>query len=155
MPIPLDERKKPASVKIHVSTGAGLDITWSDGHASHYDFTYLREFCPCALCSDERIKKLNAPVGPTENSAPSPFQLFKPRPGARGAKPVGNYALQIDFTDGHSAGIFSYDYLPDDLPLSGMRILSVSMRALNSREHLPVKPFPPVGWTELAKHWDR
>jgi DUF971 family protein len=24
---------------------------------------------------------------------------------------VGHYALQIDFTDGHSAGIFSYDYL--------------------------------------------
>jgi len=24
---------------------------------------------------------------------------------------VGNYAIQINFTDGHSTGIFSYDYL--------------------------------------------
>ena len=37
--------------------------------------------------------------------------MFKPRPGARAAKTVGHYALQIDFTDGHTTGIFSYDYL--------------------------------------------
>jgi DUF971 family protein len=24
---------------------------------------------------------------------------------------VGNYALQIDFSDGHTTGIYSYDYL--------------------------------------------
>jgi DUF971 family protein len=52
MPIPLDERRKPAKVKVHVSTGAGVDITWADGHASHYDFAYLREECPCAMCND-------------------------------------------------------------------------------------------------------
>src|SRR5258708_39479417 len=57
MPIPIDERRKPASVKVHVSSGAGVEITWSDGHASHYDFAYLREKCPCAMCNDEREKK--------------------------------------------------------------------------------------------------
>src|SRR5262249_32015141 len=57
MPIFLDPRKKPPAVKIHVSTGAGVDITWADGHASHYDFPYLRDECPCATCSDEREKK--------------------------------------------------------------------------------------------------
>ena len=57
MPIPIDERRKPASVKIHVSTGAGVDVVWSDGHVSHFDFTYLRENCPCATCNEERIKK--------------------------------------------------------------------------------------------------
>src|ERR1700687_39491 len=60
MPIRLDERRKPSSVKVHVSSGAGVDITWSDGHASHYDFAYLREKCPCALCNDERQKKRRA-----------------------------------------------------------------------------------------------
>src|SRR5277367_2202306 len=57
MPIPLDPRKKPADVKVHVKSGAGVDITWADGHASHYDFAYLREECPCATCNDERGKK--------------------------------------------------------------------------------------------------
>ena len=57
MPIPIDARRKPASVKVHVSSGAGVDITWADGHASHYDFAYLREECPCAMCNDERMKK--------------------------------------------------------------------------------------------------
>ena len=57
MPIFIDPRKKPASVKIHVSNGAGVDITWADGHASHYDFPYLRDVCPCATCNDEREKK--------------------------------------------------------------------------------------------------
>src|SRR5271169_4044398 len=60
MPTPLDPRKKPTAIKIHVSTGAGVDITWADGHASHYDFPYLREACPCATCNDEREKKAEA-----------------------------------------------------------------------------------------------
>src|SRR5215472_6745013 len=54
MPTPLDPRKKPTSVKIHVSSGTGVDIIWADGHASHYDFAYLRDECPCATCNDER-----------------------------------------------------------------------------------------------------
>ena len=110
MPIPIDERKKPADVKVRVSTGAGVDIVWADQHASHYDFTYLREQCPCAMCNDERNKKAEMKVhgGGTSGMA---LPLFKPRPTARAAKAVGNYALQIDFSDGHSTGIYSYDYL--------------------------------------------
>ena len=38
MPLPIDQRKKPTAVKIHVKTGAGVDIAWADGHASHFDF---------------------------------------------------------------------------------------------------------------------
>jgi len=38
MPTPIDQRKKPKDVKIHVKSGAGVDITWADGHASHFDF---------------------------------------------------------------------------------------------------------------------
>ncbi len=109
MPSLVDNRKKPSSVKIHVSTGKGVDIAWADGHASHYDFVYLREECPCATCNDERAKKADAPaVAP---AAPSPLQMFKPKPGARAAQAVGHYAIKIDFTDGHSTGIYSYDYL--------------------------------------------
>ena len=111
MPIPIDERRKPAKVKAHVSTGAGVDITWSDGHASHYDFPYLREECPCALCNEERGKKQakGSQTAPVISSSALP--MFKPRLAAKAAHAVGNYALQIDFNDGHTAGIFSFDYL--------------------------------------------
>jgi len=109
MPIPIDTRRKPTSVKIHVSSGAGVDIAWSDGHASHYDFTYLRERCPCATCNDEReIRKAFSAAVP---AAPAALPIFKPRPRAQAATSVGNYAIQISYSDGHGTGIYSYDYL--------------------------------------------
>ncbi len=114
MPTPLDARKKPSNVKIHVSTGAGVDITWTDGHASHYDFIYLRENCPCASCGDERAKKaaeFPAPAGTTAPTTSSVLPMYKPKPGARGAQAIGHYAIKIEFTDGHSTGIYSFDYL--------------------------------------------
>jgi DUF971 family protein len=111
MPIPIDSRTKPCSVNIHVKTGAGVDISWADGHSSHFDFSYLREECPCATCNDERGKKeaLKSVAPGFVSSAALP--MFKPKPKAQSATPVGNYAIQISFTDGHSAGIFSYDHL--------------------------------------------
>ena len=109
MPVPIDSRKKPTDVKIHVSTGAGVDITWADGHASHFDFAYLREECPCATCNDERARKQSfAVAGPAAAAA---LPMFKPKPGAKAATAVGNYAIQITFTDGHATGIYSYDQL--------------------------------------------
>ena len=110
MPVELDPRKKPADVKVQVSTGAGVDIAWADGHRSHYDFAYLRDRCPCATCDDQRRKKAAAPVQGSGGPS-SVLPLFKPRPGARAAKSMGHYALQIEFTDGHSTGIYSYDHL--------------------------------------------
>jgi DUF971 family protein len=114
MPIPIDPRKKPAAVKVHVTTGAGVDITWSDGHASHYDFTYLRDECPCATCNDDREKKRQfTGAGPASATA---LPMFKPKPRAKSATTVGNYAIQISFTDGHSTGIYSYDHLRSICP---------------------------------------
>jgi len=123
MPIPIDARRKPAKVKVHVSSGAGIDITWADDHASHYDFAYLREQCPCAMCNDERMKKAvgqekdaqlkkeNAPHGTAPILSSPLLPMFKPRLTAKAAHAVGNYALQIDFNDGHATGIFSFDFL--------------------------------------------
>jgi DUF971 family protein len=119
MPIPLDARKKPTEVKIHVTTGAGVDVKWSDGHRSHYDFAYLREQCPCATCNDERGKKASfAGAGGATTALP----MFKPKPRARGAQVVGNYAIRIDFTDGHTTGIYSYDYLRTICPCEACKL---------------------------------
>jgi len=108
MPTPLDQRKKPTAVKIHVKSGSGVDITWADGHRSHYDFSYLRDHCPCATCNDERAKKesLGSKIAPS-----ALLPMYKPKARAQSATQVGNYAIQINFSDGHSTGIFSYDYL--------------------------------------------
>jgi DUF971 family protein len=116
MPTPLDPRKKPISVKIHVSTGTGMDITWADGHSSHYDFAYLRDECPCATCNDERNKKAELQsTAPGFASSPA-LPMFKPKPRANSATQVGSYAIQIQFTDGHSTGIYSYDHLRNICP---------------------------------------
>ena len=119
MPIPIDARKKPAEVNVHVSTGAGVDIVWSDGHRSHYEFPYLREECPCALCDDERKKKAAAPFaaisGEVARMGPS-LPMYKPQARAGAARAVGQYALQIEFTDGHKTGIYSFAYLREICP---------------------------------------
>jgi DUF971 family protein len=114
MPIPIDARKKPTTVKVHVTTGAGVDIVWSDGHASHYDFPYLRDECPCATCNDERIRK-SAGAGAVHAPAAA-LPMYKPKARAQAATTVGNYAIQITFTDGHATGIFSYDHLRSICP---------------------------------------
>lgn len=113
MPIPIDVRKKPIGVKVHVTSGEGVEITWSDGHTSRYQFTYLRDLCPCALCNDEREKKAHL-KGSMDGGALLP--MFKPRATAKAANAVGNYAIHIDFTDGHSTGIYSYEYLREICP---------------------------------------
>ena len=110
MPTPLDPRKKPTSIKIHVSNGAGVDIIWADGHASHYEFAYLREECPCATCNDAREKKASLGASaPALLSSPA-LPMFKPKPRAQSATKIGSYAIQLNFSDGHSTGIYSYDY---------------------------------------------
>ena len=93
-----------------MKTGAGVDIVWTDGHSSHFDFLFLRDHCPCATCNDERAKKESMGGGVSLASSPL-LPMYKPKARAQAATQVGNYAIQISFSDGHSTGIFSYDYL--------------------------------------------
>lgn len=112
MSVAEDLRKKPVTVRVHVTTGTGVDISWADGHSSHFEFLYLRDRCPCANCKDERTKKTEVEhAAMAATSGTSVLPLFKPKPKARHAEVIGRYAIQLEFTDGHSAGIFSYDYL--------------------------------------------
>lgn len=112
MPLPLDIRKKPIDVKVHISSGTGVDITWSDAHTSHYEFAYLREHCPCATCREEHGKR----EGKSSHVASFALPMFKAKVTARAASPVGNYAVQIEFSDGHSTGIYSFDHLREICP---------------------------------------
>lgn len=102
---------KPASVKVHVTSGEGVEIAWLDGHQSRYDFPYLRDQCPCAMCNDERQKK---DADKTKGGPLLP--MYKERVKARSAKPMGSYAIQIEFSDGHASGIFSFAFLRSICP---------------------------------------
>jgi DUF971 family protein len=115
MPIALDERKKPKSLKVFVSSGEGLEVVWNDGHVSRYTFPYLRDHCPCAMCNDERAKKEKL------GAKTEAFPMYKPRVAAKSATPVGNYAVQIEFSDGHSTGIYSYGHLREICPCEACR----------------------------------
>ena len=72
----------PKSVKVNLTAGTGVDIEWADGHVSHYDFVYLRNACPCAMCNEERGQSGRKP-GELPKPAPGALPIFKPA-----AKPV-------------------------------------------------------------------
>ena len=82
MPTPIDPRKKPKEVKVHVKTGAGVDIVWMDGHSSHFDFPFLRDHCPCATCNDERDKKESMGGGVSLTPSPAPADIQAESAGA-------------------------------------------------------------------------
>lgn len=100
----------PKAVNVHLSTGQGMDITWKDGHQSHYTFQYLRDACPCAMCDQERVKSDREP-GEPEKPKPGALPMFKAAPKPDTASGVGKYAIQFHWNDGHEHGIYSWDFL--------------------------------------------
>jgi hypothetical protein len=48
------EATEPARVRVQKTTGTGMEIDWKDGHQSSWNFTWLRDACPCATCHEER-----------------------------------------------------------------------------------------------------
>ena len=111
MPLPIDPRKTPTDVKVFVTSGEGVIITWSDGHVSRYTFPYLRDHCPCATCNDERGRRAQDQTRSAEL-----LPMYKPRVTAKSATSVGNYAIQIQFSDSHSTGIYSFAALREMCP---------------------------------------
>ena len=93
---------KPLSLK---RDGDGLLIRWNDGVTTFAAFRQIRKQCPCASCVEERAKP------------PNPFRVLTEQEVAAGAPvpvamaPVGHYAYQITWNDGHSTGIYPIDQL--------------------------------------------
>ena len=84
--------------------GDELAIKWDDGSESFVKFETLRRACPCAGCMGETDVMGNLHIGPAKVLLPASFQLKR-------LAPVGGYALQPFWADGHSSGLFSFDYL--------------------------------------------
>ena len=100
----------PAKVRVLLTEGKGLEIDWQDGHRSVWPFVWLRDACPCATCVDERQGEGRA-IGQPRVKAAELLPMYKPPAKPASAQGVGRYALQFNWADGHSAGIYSWDYL--------------------------------------------
>jgi len=82
-----------------------IEITWSDGHTGVYTPRLLRDACPCATCREGRA----APAAPALLPVLAPQETVPL--AVTGMTPVGQYAYSIEFSDGHSSGIYTLDYL--------------------------------------------
>lgn len=101
----------PQPMKLTIKREEGLDITWSDGHASHYSLSYLRTMCPCATCKEVRAegKERKTSLTILPGNYTEPLKIEK-------VEKVGNYALQFQWSDHHGSGIYSYQYLREIMP---------------------------------------
>jgi DUF971 family protein len=100
----------PDKVRVKITEGTGLEIDWQDGHKSNWNFAWLRDACPCATCIDER-KAQGRKAGQPKPKATTLLPMYTPPTKPASAHGVGRYALQFNWTDGHSGGIYSWDYL--------------------------------------------
>jgi DUF971 family protein len=103
---------------IAISKSKGIQIDWKDGHHSAYGLAYLRDQCPCASCTNAH----GAPPG-AQDAPGTPFPMYKPVLKMLGVEPVGNYAIRINWSDGHNTGIYSYEHFRRICPCGECRAL--------------------------------
>ena len=77
-----------------------LKIVWNDNKECIYNLRELRASCQCALCKHEMTGEKLISV----ENIPLDINLVK-------AEIVGNYALHFNWSDNHTTGIYSYEYL--------------------------------------------
>jgi DUF971 family protein len=88
---------KPEAMTVH-SQSRVLEIRFNDGAQFRIPFELMRVYSPSAEVQGH---------GPGQET----LQTGKRDVTLTGLEPVGNYAVQPAFSDGHDTGIFSWDYL--------------------------------------------
>lgn len=98
---------EPPPANIDLKKDRGLTVQWADGATSYYSIAFLRRMSPSADMRQLRdeMKKNPLTVLPSSGRAASGPLV------ATDAELVGNYAIKIVFSDGHSTGLYSWDYL--------------------------------------------
>lgn len=90
-------------LKLKRRNAAVLCSVWPDGFESCILFSDLRDACPCAYCAGEEIMGQKVFKG---------IKTFAPGKNELAAlTPVGNYALQASWKDGHDSGIYTFELL--------------------------------------------
>ncbi|MBL0943099.1 MAG: DUF971 domain-containing protein [Hydrogenophaga sp.] len=87
----------PQDITVHGASRV-LEVSFSDGRRFRIPFELMRVYSPSAEVQGH---------GPGQEV----LQTGKRHVGLLELQPVGNYAVQPTFDDGHSSGIFSWDYL--------------------------------------------
>lgn len=87
----------PQDITVH-SASRVLEVAFSDGQSFRLPFELLRVYSPSAEVQGH---------GPGQET----LQTGKRDVTITDLEAVGNYAVQPTFSDGHSSGIFSWDYL--------------------------------------------
>ncbi len=101
------DRSRPTDITINRERHR-MHITWQDGHRSVYELKWLRLNCPCAECDEQRRQEQDA----------SSFLPLRPAPSFEitNAQLVGQYAIQFTWADGHTHGIYSFEWLRAHCP---------------------------------------
>ena len=86
----------PETIENHAAQGV-LALHWPDGRSAHIAHARLRAMCPCSECRAQR----RAGIEMREDAAVRLAAI----------EPVGAYALNLAFSDGHRRGIYPYEML--------------------------------------------
>ena len=92
-----NQTPRPTEIKLHQKSKV-LDISFSDGKIFNFPCEFLRVYSPSAEVSGH---------GPEQEV----LQTGKNLVNIHKIVPVGNYAIQLYFTDGHNTGLYSWDLL--------------------------------------------
>jgi DUF971 family protein len=98
----------PVPREVEITPVGTIRIVWGDGHVSTHLARDLRAKCPCAGCVDEWSGEVKVKT----EDLPSNLTAGK-------VTRVGNYALTITWSDGHSTGIYAFDRLREMCPCPG------------------------------------
>jgi len=91
-------------IPIHIQIiGNEIALKWNDEKESYLHFEKLRRACPCAGCGGEP-DVMGHVIRPQVTYTPASFVL-------KSYQIIGGYALQPVWQDGHSSGLYSFDFL--------------------------------------------
>ena len=96
---------KPTRITLNKTEGV-LIITWEDGKTCHYPLPHLREACPCAECRGGHAN-MGIANAPDNILTLTPARSYT----VTDLQPIGTYAVQPVWDDGHSSGIYTWEYL--------------------------------------------
>ncbi|OJZ17626.1 MAG: 1-(5-phosphoribosyl)-5-((5-phosphoribosylamino)methylideneamino)imidazole-4-carboxamide isomerase [Thiobacillus sp. 65-29] len=87
----------PTEIKLHQASRK-MEIAFADGARFELPFEFLRVYSPSAEVRGH---------GPGQET----LQVGKREVDISAAEPVGHYAINLFFSDGHDSGIYSWEYL--------------------------------------------
>ena len=88
---------RPTDIKLHQKSRI-LEVAFEDGNAFRFSCEYLRVYSPSAEVRGH---------GPGQEV----LQIGKEQVHITNIEPVGNYAVRLQFDDGHATGLYSWEWL--------------------------------------------